>query len=82
MKKFFNQSHQFLIETLQSAGVKPTAPIVISANQFDKHYSVLNGWSFVDVKIKKSDLDEDELRSIPDGYGPKIIVNKIWTYNK
>jgi hypothetical protein len=82
MKKFFNQSHQFLIETIESAGVKPLSPIIISADQFDKEYSVLNGGSFVDVKIKKTDINEDELREIPAGYGPKIIVNKIWTCNK
>jgi hypothetical protein len=76
---FKNQSHKILIEAIKNNGLKLSAPIMITANQFDKEWSISLGWSSTNLMIPKRHLNINELQELTDDdYGGKVIINKIW----
>jgi hypothetical protein len=50
---------------------------MLTANQFDDEYSVSVNFEYTGVHIKKEQLDEQEVREIPDE-PYQVILNKIW----
>jgi len=73
--KFVNESHRVIIEALKGHVLK--SPIMLTANQFDDEYSVSVNFEYTGVHIKKEQLDEQEVREIPDE-PYQVILNKIW----
>lgn len=76
---FKNQSHKTLIEAIKNNGLKLSKPIMITANQFDKEWSISLGWSSTNLTISKKQLNINELQELTDDdFGGKVIINKIW----
>jgi hypothetical protein len=76
--KYANETHRVIIESLNGITIKN--PIMLTANQFEDCYSVSVNFEHTGVHIKKSDIDEQEIREIPDE-PYQIILNRIWEAN-
>jgi len=80
-----NATYTKLIDILSQNNVQLKFPIMLSADQFDTHWTISVGWTGTGVKIAKTDLTEQELSSLvksfdennPDMRG-KVILNKIF----
>ena len=75
---YANHSHQVVMEALQKAGAVMRSPIMLTANQFENEWYVSTGFMSTGVHIPKSEVDETEIRSIPEDLGYRFILNKVW----
>lgn len=78
-EKYVNKSHQVVMEALEQAKIKITNPIMLTANQYMDYYCLSCNFMGVGVNVPKSEIDEDEIRAIPDDGKYRFILNKVWT---
>lgn len=77
--KYVNETHKAIIEALVNAGASIKRPIMLTADQFDKEYTISCGWAATNAKVAKADILDYEIAEISDeDYGGRIIVNNVW----
>lgn len=77
-EKFYNKSHQFVIETLKNAGVKIVYPIYLLGDEKSDSYSVSCNFMSVEPTILKESIDADEIRNLPKD--AQIQLRTVWSY--
>lgn len=76
---YVNDAHRIIVEALKAAGVKIKSPVMLTANQYDKEWSVSVEYMSVGVHIPKSAIDEDQVQNIDEeSAGCRFILNKVW----
>lgn len=75
--KYYNASHEVIIETLKNAGVKITYPIYLIGDRKDDFYNVSCNFMSVDVTIPKSEINEEEVQNLPKD--AQIQLRTVWS---
>lgn len=77
--EYQNESHRVIMEALHNAGVPVKNPIMLTANQYEKEYSVSCEYMSVGVHIPKTSIDSTEVNSIDEEKaGYRFILNNVW----
>lgn len=77
--EYINGSHKRIIEAIISENKGIRKPIMLTANQHDKLYTVSLGWTNTSITIPKEDLIKEEVLAITnEDYGGRIILNDVW----
>lgn len=77
--KYVNETHKAIINALIAANANIKKPIMLTADQFDKEYTISCGWAATGAKILKSDIVDYEISEITDeDFGGRIILNNVW----
>ena len=78
-KAYVNDAHRIIVEALKTAGVTIKSPVMLTANQYDKEWSVSVDYMSTGVHIPKSAIDEEQVRNIDEEtVGCRFIINKVW----
>ena len=78
-----NKTYQKICDILVANNIEVKNPIMLTADQFDKSWSISSGWASTGVKISKTELSEAEIRELEswsqetDNKG-KVIVNRVF----
>lgn len=76
--KYYNKSHEVIIETLKNAGVKIVYPIYLIGDSKESHYNVSCNFMSVEPIIYKDAIDADEVRNLPKEC--QIQLRTVWSY--
>lgn len=77
--EYINGSHKRIIEAIMSENKCLRKPIMLTANQYDKVYTVSLGWTNTSITIPKEDLVKEEVLAITnEDYGGRIVLNDVW----
>lgn len=78
-----NKTYKKICDILVANNIEVKNPIMLTADQFDKSWSIASGWTSTGVKIAKTELSEAEIRELEswsqetDNKG-KVIVNRVF----
>ena len=78
-----NKTYQKICDILIANQIEVKKPIMLTADQFDKSWSIASGWASTGVKIAKTEHSEAEIRELeswsqePDNKA-KVIVNRVF----
>ena len=78
-----NKTYKKICDILVAKNIEVKNPIMLTADQFDKSWSISSGWASTGVKISKTELSEAEIRELEswsqetDNKG-KVIVNRVF----
>ena len=78
-----NRTYQKICDILTENHIEVKNPIMLTADQFDKSWSIASGWASTGVKIAKTELSDFEIRELEswsqeaDNKG-KVIVNRVF----
>lgn len=75
--KYYNTSHETIIETLKKAGVKIVYPIYLIGDRKADFYNVSCNFMSVDVIIPKSEINEEEVQNLPKD--AQIQLRTVWS---
>ena len=76
--KFYNNSHQVVIETLKNAGVNIVYPIYLIGDRKANHYNISCNFMSVEPIIKKELINEDEIHNLPNEC--QIKLRTVWSW--
>ena len=78
-----NKTYKKICDILIANNIEVKNPIMLTADQFDKSWSISSGWASTGVKIAKTELNEAQIRELEswsqetDNKG-KVIVNRVF----
>ena len=78
-----NKTYKKICDILIENHIEVKNPIMLTADQFDKSWSIASGWASTGVKIAKTELSDFEIRELEswsqeaDNKG-KVIVNRVF----
>lgn len=78
-----NKTYKKICDILTANKVEVKNPIMLTADQFDKSWSISSGWASTGVKIAKTEFSDAEIRELEswsqenDNKG-KLIVNRVF----
>lgn len=77
--KYVNETHKTIINAILQSGLPFRKPIMLTANQFEKEYTMSLGWTATNIKIPKDEIIDYEIKEITDDdFGGRIYLNKVW----
>ena len=77
--KYVNETHKTIINAILQSGWPVKKPIMLTANQFEKEYTVSLGCTATNIKIPKDEIIDYEIKEITDDdFGGRICLNKVW----
>lgn len=77
-EKYYNTSHEVIVETLKKAGVKIVYPIYLLGDAKSDFYSISCNFMSVEPTILKESIDADEIRNLPKD--AQIQLRTVWSY--
>jgi hypothetical protein len=76
--KYYNNSHEVVVETLKKANVKINYPIYLIGDRKSDHYNVSCNFMSVEVTIPKNLINEDEIYNLPKEC--QIQLRTVWSW--
>lgn len=76
-EKYYNTSHEVIVETLKKAGVKIVYPIYLIGDRKADFYNVSCNFMSTDVAIPKSEINEEEIHNLPKDV--QIQLRTVWS---